>query len=556
MTMEATPSPGWTPREGLPLSLAAYRAEKARRARLKEQDKLREDADQIRERCKTLAGFVKEAWDVLEPTNPLKWSWHLDAMCEHLQAISEGRIFPRLIINVPPGSSKSMIVSVMWQAWEWGPFGKPSTRFLSSSFELDNVTRDTRKTRDLIQSEWYRTLWPEVVDSRGRLKRAGETSFENFQRGTREGVAFESIMGKRGDRVIIDDPHSLKGAESEKERKESVRLFMEGGLNRLNDQMASAIVIVMQRVHQDDLSGALLAQPQHGFIHLMLPMEFEPDRRCVTPLEVTGPDGTKKNWTDPRSYVGELMDPVRMPPAAIEPLKSVGQYMWAGQYQQRPAPRDGGMFKVDKIVTLDIPIPGGRLVRGWDLAASIEEGSAWTVGVLLRRVGPLWVVEDVKRIRGTPYDVEELIKKTAAEDGNAVLQSLPQDPGSAGKAVKWRFAEILAGRVFRVSLETGDKVTRAQPVSSQIEAGTFRIMKADWNAAYIDELRNFPSGSFKDQVDATSRAMAELLGDSTESAGAAPEVVTPGESMHAAADQDDELDELENDWQHQHEYED
>ena len=158
----------------------------------------------------SLAGFVKEAWHVLEPTNPLKWSWHLDAMCAHLEAISRGQMTPWLIINVPPGSSKSMIVSVCWQAWEWGPLGKPSSRFLTTSFEEENVKRDTRKTRDLVKSEWFKMLWPDVV-----LTRAGETSFANSATGTREGVPFASITGKRGDKVVIDDPHSPRWGPSQ-----------------------------------------------------------------------------------------------------------------------------------------------------------------------------------------------------------------------------------------------------------------------------------------------------------------------------------------------------
>jgi hypothetical protein len=310
-----------------PLSTApieVWRAERDKRRAAAALAIVRRDADAIRGRCQKFSSFVKEAWHILEPTNPLKWSWHLDALCDHLEAISRGTLFPRVIFNVPPGSSKSMICSVFWQAWEWGPLGKPSIRFLTTSFELDNVTRDTRKTRDLIRSDWFQALWNLP------LVRAGETSFANAETGTREGAAFVSVMGKRGDRVVVDDPHSLKGAESEAERTTTTRLFLEGGLNRLNDQMASAIVIVMQRVHETDLTGMLLAHSL-GFIHVMIPMEFEVSRRCETPLP----------WRDPRRWDGELMDPVRMPPAAIAPLKKVSSYAWAGQYQQRPAPREG-----------------------------------------------------------------------------------------------------------------------------------------------------------------------------------------------------------------------
>lgn len=486
---------------------------KAERAR-RERERVERDADLIRARCKSFSGFVKEAWPVLEPSNPLKWSWHLDAMCDHLQAITEGRLTPWLIINVPPGSSKSMIVSVMWQAWEWGPCGKPSSRFLTTSFELENVKRDTRKTRNLIQSDWFRTLWPEVFDDSGQLERAGEISFANKHTGTREGVPFASITGKRGDRVVIDDPHSLDGAESDTERNKATRRFVEGGLNRLNDQTTSAIVVVMQRLHESDLTGVLLSH-NIGFVHLMIPMEFEPERRCTTPLIVDGLDErgakVKKNWTDPRSYEGELMDPVRMPASAIEKLKGVSDYSWAGQYQQRPAPREGGLFKVEKLeIVTHVPL-GGTLVRGWDLAGSKRKTSPYTVAVKMKRVRGIVYVIDVKRKRTSPHELEEMIETTGADDGLAVLQDLPQDPGQAGKAQKMRIAEILSGLNFSVTPETGDKEARAGPFASQVEAEAVRLVKGDWNAAYIEELRNFPSGTYKDQVDASSRGYAAIM---------------------------------------------
>lgn len=490
--------------------LRAVRAEKARRAAVAERDRVARDAEKIRARCQTLAGFVREAWHVLEPNNALKWSWHLDAMCQHLEAISRGELHPRLIINVPPGSSKSMIVSVLWQAWEWGPFGKPSSRFLTSSFEMENVTRDTRKTRDLIQSEWYRALWPSVFDERGRLTRSGETSFSNRHTGTREGVPFSSIMGKRGDRVVIDDPHSLKGAESPEVRAETIRLFLEGGLNRLNDQMTSAIVIVMQRVHEQDLTGALLAR-NLGFVHLMIPMEFEPSRRFTTPI----------GWTDPRAYEGELMDPVRMPREAVEPLKSIGEYSWNGQYQQRPAPRDGGLFKRDWLTKFLGAVPHGyrKRVRAWDLAATKEitgNNPSWTVGVLMSFADGMFLVEHVYRVRGSSMEVSDAILSHAATDGTATMVRLPQDPGQAGKSQAESLITSLAGYMAVAKPPSGDKATRATPAAVQAEAGNIRILRTGdpdkdaWIEPFIAELCLFPAGQHNDQVDAFADAFNEL----------------------------------------------
>jgi hypothetical protein len=232
----------------------------------------------VRARCRSLAGFVKEAWAILEPTTPLVWSWHLDAICAHLEAITFGTFLKmglrnRLLINVPPGSSKSMLVSVMWQAWEWSLGAQYlGHKFLSTAFNGDPVVRDIRKCRDLIASEWYQLHFPHV-----KLTRKGDTSFANSGTGNREGSSFGSLTSKRGDRFILDDPHSTELAESEVERGNTTRKFREGALNRLNDQARSAIVVIMQRLHANDISGVIISKLK-GYIHLMLPMEYEPER--------------------------------------------------------------------------------------------------------------------------------------------------------------------------------------------------------------------------------------------------------------------------------------
>lgn len=510
------------------LSFKAYEAEIARRARARKMAELETDFDRVRAECKTFSGFVRHAWEIIEPGTRLRWNWHMEAMCLHLEAISRGTLHPRLIINVPPGSSKSTLVSVLWQAWEWGPFGKPHVRFVSTSFELGNVKRDTMKTRDLIESEWYQRLWPETA-----LKTSGVQQFSNFHTGSRTGVAFKSVTGKRGDRLLVDDPHSLDGAESETQREGAVRSFIEGGLNRINDWETSAIVIVMQRLHESDLTGELLAK-DFGFIHLMIPMEFEPARRCTTPLQVPDPEnpGEKIDWTDPRSYEGELMDPGRVPEEAVALLKKIGEYAYNGQYLQRPAPREGGMFKVEFIDVVDHCPSGGITVAGWDFAGSKRKKSPYTVRVLMTRIGGDIYIRDVVREQTNPTELNKLVVETSADDRKrvpSVLISIPQDPGQAGKAQKWAMADQLIGYKFRATPETGDKETRAEPFAAMVGAERVHMVKGKWNSAYKEELRNFPGGTFKDQVDASSRAFSELVSATPVPVNAGPELVDASE---------------------------
>ncbi len=472
------------------------RAEIRRREIAKERERIARDADAIRARCSTLAGFVREAWPILEPNAKLVWNWHLDAICDHLEAVSDGRII-RLLINVPPGSSKSLICSVIWPAWEWAS-GRASLRYLTTAFNDVPVKRDTRKCRDLILSEWYRSLWPEI-----RLTRTGETSFANSATGTREGVAFGSLTSQRGDRLIIDDPHSVETAESQAERQTTTRRFREGALNRLNDQERSAIVVVMQRLHADDVSGTILKMGM-GFVHLCLPMEFEPERACRTSI----------GFADPRSADCELLDPVRFPREAVESLKlGMGQYAYAGQYQQRPTPREGGLFKrawfEGKIIS-QAP-PGTRWVRHWDLAATARSNSARTAGVKLGKAPDgSFIVGHVVKAQEEGPAVRRLIKATAETDGPSVQISIPQDPGQAGKVQSKDMIAMLAGFRAHAEPETGDKVTRAEPFAAQCEAGNVYLVAGTWNDDYLDELCLFPGGSFKDQVDASSGAFGRL----------------------------------------------
>lgn len=457
------------------------------------------NADSIRERCRSLAGFVKEAWHILEPEAEYVHNWHIEAICRHLEAVTDGRI-NRLLINVPPGSSKSLIVSVLWPAWEWGPCGRKSLRYLATSFNEGPVKRDTRKCRDLIASAWFQRLWPEV-----KLIRSAEMSFANDATGTREGVPFSSLTSQRGDRLIIDDPHSTEGAESEAERTATTRKFREGAVNRLNDQKRSAIVVIMQRLHDQDISGTILSLGM-GYVHLMLPMEFDPARACETEI----------GFKDPRTEDRQLLDPVRFPYEAVEALKrDMGSYAYSGQYDQNPTPRSGGMFQREDFEVVEAhQVPaGGLTVRAWDFAASIPKPGKqpdWTVGLKMKKVKGTFYILDVVRGRWSAMAVNDKLLETAQADTTAVTVRKPQDPAAAGKSDAFDKTQKLAGFSVITKPNTGDKTTRARPASAQAEAGNIKLVKGLWNDAFLNEVCSFPSGAHDDQVDAFADALNEL----------------------------------------------
>lgn len=472
----------------------------------------------------SLRGFIKAAWHIVEPGRQFSTGWHIDAICDHLEAVTRGDIM-RLLINVPPGFMKSLTTNVFWPAWEWGPANKPHHRYVSGAYSETLTVRDNRRTRMLIRDNWYQQLWGDrfkiMADQDSKIK------FENDKRGFKMATSVRGVgTGERGDRIIVDDPHNVKDGESQAERENAVSWFTEVLPTRMSDPRSSAIIVIMQRVHQDDVSGHIIANDL-GYEHLMLPMEFEPERRCYTSI----------GFKDPRVEEGELLWSERFTKEVIErDAKIMGSYAIAGQYQQRPVPRGGGMFQREWFQRVPSSPPGGRVVRAWDLAATeaakARSGTAYTVGLKMRMVDDDFYIEDVVRGRWGEKQVDDEIFSAAMDDGHGVRISLPQDPGQAGKVQAKRFIKLLKGFDVRTSLESGNKEVRATGLSAQAEAGNVYIVAGLWNKAFLDEISSFPMSAIKDQVDAASRAFGELIQmENHQQQSAPPQVVEPEEFL-------------------------
>lgn len=306
--------------------------------RLEERRMLTEKLDETREECRSFHGFTKKAWHVLEPGTDFKDNWHLGALADHLEAVHRGEI-TRLQINEPPGMMKSLQTSVMFGAWEWGPRNTPWLRYLTTSYREDYALRDSRKMRDLVQSEWYRTLYPFI-----ELTRDGEKDFENTHRGSRKAVPFKSLTAGRGNRLIVDDPHSVDQAESPVEREGAVRTYRESATSRLNDPEKDAIILIMHRLHPEDICGEIerLGLP---YVRLILPMEYTRSLTVKTPY-----------FTDPRTTEGELLFPNRLGKAKLEDTKKeLGPHAYDTQYQQRARARAGSFYFNEENLLEPIP---------------------------------------------------------------------------------------------------------------------------------------------------------------------------------------------------------
>lgn len=444
---------------------------------------------------RSLAEFVCMAWPVLE-SDDFVHGWHIDAICEHLEAITYGQI-NRLLINIPPGTMKSTLTSVFWPAWEWGPKGLAHHRIIGASHEEGLATRDNVKTRRLIESEWFQTRWPLGMT----IDQNQKTYFENAKNGFRQSCPVKSMTGKRGHRVIWDDPHSVEAALSTPLRETALRVFQETLPSRLVSPKKSAIVVVMQRLHENDVSGYIL-ENDLGYEHLCLPMEFEPERKCITSI----------GFEDPRKEEGELLFPERFPPEVVERDKKVmGSMAVAGQFQQRPAPRKGAFFEWENLEIVDaLPAKVVGRVRYWDKAGT-DGGGAWTAGVkMCKGADGLYYVEDVQRAQVSAAKREKMIKQTAELDGVAVKVWIEQEPGSGGKESAESTVKNLSGFIIKSERASGDKAVRAEPYAVQVEAGNVKILRGAWNQSFIDEHKTFPVGKYKDQIDASSGAFNKL----------------------------------------------
>ena len=470
---------------------------------------------------RSLMAFVRAMWADLEPSTPLVGGWPMEAICAHLEAVERGEI-KRLLINVPPGFMKSMLTSVFFPAWLWGPRRKAHLRVISTSYAQDLAIRDNVRCRDLMSKETYRRWWGDQFDFSGDQN--AKVRYENTKMGFRQAASTGSALtGHRGDILIVDDPHSVASSESDQERKEALAWFGETLPTRFNNQKDGVLIVIMQRLHQEDVSGFILGsapgrKPLKGWTHLMIPMEYEPDRHCRTSI-----------WEDPRTEPEDLAWPDRFARAEVEDLKDTfraagGEYAVSGQLQQNPIPREGGMFQVKDFHVID-RMPEGyfRMCRGWDLAATKDGHGARTAGVKIAYGQGKVIIIDSDCGRWSPHEVEDNLLLCAKRDGSNVVQSIPQDPGQAGKAQKAYLGGKLAGFDFHFSTESGAKEDRARPLSAQAEAGNLLLLRGPWNDSLIKEFCSFPAGTLKDQVDAGSRAFAYLLGNRPSDLGAAPE---------------------------------
>lgn len=452
---------------------------------------------------RSLNHFIRQLWPVVDPSE-FKNGWHLDTMSEHLEAVSRGEI-TRLIINIPPRHMKSLMVSVFWPAWTW--LHNPSKQWLFASYAESLSIRDSVKCRRLIQSLAYQNLLmryqPDfMLTGDQNTKIRFENNLGGYRLATSVGGA---LTGFGADFICADDAHNVVEGESETVRQGVLEWWDYAMSTRLNDPKTGAYVIIMQRLHEEDLTGHILAKDRENqeWSHLCLPARYEKENRTVSPLK----------FTDPRTVVDEPLWPERYGDKELASIeKDLGIYGSAGQLQQRPSPRTGGMFPVENFQLIKAFNKNFILesIRAWDKAGT-EDGGARTAGVLMHKMkNGSFLIEDVVKGQWSAGKREAIIKQTAELDGKNVAIWVEQEPGSGGKESAENTIKNLPGYNVHADRVTGDKATRAEPYSAQVEASNVVLIVGEWNRDFIEEHRLFPNGKFLDQCDAAAGAFSRL----------------------------------------------
>jgi predicted phage terminase large subunit-like protein len=448
---------------------------------------------------RSLLAFVKQAWHILEPNTPFLINWHIELICEYLEAITAAEI-TRLVINLPPRYMKSLLVTVLWPVWEW--VRAPHTRWLFASYSETLSTKHSLDRRVVLQAPWFRDRWGD------RFRLTSDQNEKSEYRNDRRGVMTAtsvggSATGKGGNRIVVDDPHNPAQAESDRQRQQAIDFFLTTLSTRLDDKRKGAIVVIMQRLHTRDLTAVCL---DHGYTSLVIPAEAE------YPTSITFPRSGQTMTRD----VGDLLWPARESRDDLERQLSVlGSYAYAGQYQQRPSPRGGGLFKRSWWQYYDeLPPNMQECAQSWDLAFKGGGEHDFVVGlVAARRGADIYLIDRFKqhasfqetlaamRQMSKRYPVAHAIFVEDKANGPAIIDTLKRELGG----------------IIAVTPE-GGKYARASACEPQVEAGNVylpnptapngrSIPERAWVHDFVEEMAVFPQGDHDDDVDAFSQLL-------------------------------------------------
>src|SRR5438874_10542708 len=437
-----------------------------------------------------LGYFAERCFAELNPQAGFLTNWHLEVIAAKLAAVRAGKI-RRLIINLPPRHLKSLLASIAFPAWCLGH--DPSAQILSVSYAQDLADKLARDCRSIMTSPWYRQIFRTRLAPHRQAVQEFITTDQGYRLATSTGGV---LTGRGADIILIDDPLKPEEALSEAQRNAANDWFVHTLYSRLNDKRNGAIVIIMQRLHEDDLVGHVLAQEPWEV--LRFPAIAEADE--VHPIETI--------WR-PRRFTrcrGEALHPDREPLETLDHIRrTIGEYNFAGQYQQSPAPLGGGLVKAEwfkRYRENELPERFDRIVQSWDTANKATELSDFSVCTT-------WGVKDknlfllgVFRRRLEYPALKRAVREQQSQVG--ATEVLIEDKASGTQLIQ----ELIHDGCYGVTRyqPTGDKTMRLHAQTAMIENGFVHIPEtATWLAEYVHEMTVFPKGKHDDQADSTAQ---------------------------------------------------
>lgn len=436
--------------------------------------------------------FVRLAWPIVEPARPFIPNRATDAIVEHLQAVGDGRI-KRLLIAVSPGIGKSTLCSVLFPAWVWTR--RPAWRAIFASYAHALAVRDSLRMRRLIEDSWFRETFTPEWTLRSDQNRADD--YENTASGRRVATSVDgAVTGTRCNHVTVDDSLNAVDAHSKAAREGANRWFDEALPSRFDDPENATRIVIQQRLHEDDLIGHLLGR---GYDELILPSEYESKRRCVTSI-----------WSDPRTVDGELIAPEIHSRSFIEQLKKdLGSFGFAGQYQQAPAPSEGGLFKRSWWRYYDeLPPKIDGMSLSVDATFGSETGSRVSILCVARLGADRFVADNDTRHMGFQETLDAIL--AMRKRWPKALRILIEKKAN-GAAIIEKLQKVITG-VIAIEPK-GGKESRASAIQPSVEAGNVYLPRvAPWLDDFLLELATFPNSTNDDQVDSLSQVLIDMEG--------------------------------------------
>lgn len=442
---------------------------------------------------RNLSEFIKQSWAVIEPNTPYVANWHIDLISEYLQAINNSEIL-RLVINIPPRHMKSLHTTVFYPAWTW--IKCPEKRFIKVSYSDFLSRKYNILCRDVIKSPWYQHNWE------NQFKIKEDDDRQNMFKNDHHGLMYSTstggtLIGEGGDVIIVDDPQNPRMVNSVIERETSIAFFTNTLQTRLNNPQKGAIIIIMQRLHEQDLTGYILSE-NLGYHHLCLPAEAE--KRTIIHFPISGKQIVREE--------GDILNSERFNKTVLTNLKkAMGSAQYIGQFQQQPSPAEGGLLKRDWWQYYkQAPTQFDEVIQSWDMTFKETISGSYVVGQIWGRVGANKYLLDQVRDRMDFPTTLSAVRNLSAKWPQANAK-LVEDKAN-GPAVIDVLRREVSGLI--AVAPQGSKEARVAAISPDVEAGNVHLPASNimpWIHDFVEECTAFPKATTDDQCDCMSQAL-------------------------------------------------